>query len=162
MKQNIPAPYLVFTRRVEVPFPAYRYVPGLNPHPMKHPLGHMVDGGHQFKRDKNWEHDEQFLYGADLFDGRYYWEAHENWEHCWHQAHGAHKKCIQGLIQVAAAILKHHMGSSKSRNILFESASKKLLYGKEVYWNFDRLLLDTKDFFSGADWPVLGTEFPRK
>ena len=162
MKQNIPVPSMVFLRRVDFSFPAYRYVPGLHPHPIKHPQGHMTEAVHQFLIGDVWENDEQFLYGADLFDGRFYWEAHENWEHCWHRATGSYKKSIQGLIQVSASILKHHMGSVKSRDTLLLSASQKLQFSKDVNWCFDRLIQDTKDFFSGGDWPVLGREFPRK
>ncbi|MAA77838.1 MAG: hypothetical protein CL916_01155 [Deltaproteobacteria bacterium] len=162
MKQNIPSPPNVFFRRVDVSFPPYRYVPGLHPHPIKHPQGHMYNGGYEFVKGEDWYDDEQFLYGADLFDGRFYWESHENWEHCWHQAKGSYKICIQGLIQVSAAILKHHMGSVKSRNTLLKSASQKLQCGEDVNWCFDGLIHDTREFFVGGDWPVLGREFPKK
>ena len=162
MKQKIPSPSVFFSRRVKISFPPYRYVPGLHPHPIKHPKGHMYEGSSLFQRGEGWEEDERFLYGADLFDGRFYWEAHENWEHCWHRAEGSYKICIQGLIQVSAAILKHHMGSVKPRDTLFDSASQKLKSSKDVNWCFLGLLRDTKEFFAGGNWPVLGREFPRK
>lgn len=122
----------------------------------------MYKESYQFQTGSCWEEDEQFLYGADLFDGRFFWEAHENWEHCWHGAAGSYKICIQGLIQVSAGILKHHMGAKNPRDRLFEAASQKLQRAEDVDWCFARLIHDTKSFFDGGDWPVLGGEFPRK
>ena len=162
MNQKIPVPSVVFLRRVERAFPAYRYVPGVLPHPIRHPDGHLYKSSERFDHHVDWEKDEQFLYGADLFDARYFWESHENWEHCWHKSQGAYKKCIQGLIQISASILKHHMGSYKPRDTLFHAAFQKLESAPLVGWNFERLIKDTELFFLGGDWPLLGREFPRK
>lgn len=162
MKQNIPTPTNAFARRVHTPLPSYRYVPGILPHPLRHPQGHLYHGGPVFEEGACWEEDERFLFGADLFDARFFWESHENWEHCWHRAKGQHKICIQGLIQVSASILKHHMKSWKPRDTLFSNACRKLAHSDAVQWDFTQLLHDTQLFFEGGNWPLLGREFPRK
>jgi hypothetical protein len=162
MKQKIPSPTIDTTRRVALSLPAYRYVPGLLPHPFRSEKGHMYHGTPMFAEGDVWEENEQFLYGADLFDARFLWEAHENWEHCWHRSEGAQHKCIQGLIQMAASLLKHHMGEESPRDRLLASAKSKLQRASEVGWDFSRLVEDTHCFFQGGDWPLLGAEFPKK
>ena len=56
---------------------------------------------------------DDWLYGVDLFNRFYFWEAHEAWEGLWAVAerHGAPSLLLQGLIQIAAALLKTHMGA---------------------------------------------------
>ncbi len=54
-----------------------------------------------------------YLLGVDLFNLRFYWESHEAWEEVWNAV--GHRslsgRMIQGMIQVAASLLKQHMGS---------------------------------------------------
>ena len=162
MKQKIPSPKKSLFRRLDTPLPSYRYVPGLLPHPFRSLEGHMNLFKPTFPENKSWEKDHQFLYGADLFDHRYYWEAHENWEHCWNKAKGDERICIQGLIQLSASILKHHMDQKSPRDRLFEAASDKLSHGIRVHWDFTYIILQTSEFFEGGAWPVLDREFPKK
>jgi len=161
MKKDIPAPILLPRRRIQIPFPSYRYVPGRHPHPIKDPRGHMMDREPSFSISSSWKEDTQFLYAADLFDARFYWEAHENWEQCWHRSNGVHRSCLQGLIQLSAAILKHHMGSERARDRLFRSAQEKLGDAPRIGCSFKGVLQQTKAFFEGGEWPILGEDFPR-
>lgn len=50
----------------------------------------------------------EFLWGVDLFNRGFYWEAHEAWESLWVHARPKSESHygLQGLIQVAAAMLK--------------------------------------------------------
>lgn len=44
--------------------------------------------------------------GRALFDARRYFEAHEVWEEAWLVETGPTRRMLQGLIQIAAALLK--------------------------------------------------------
>ncbi len=99
------------------PLPAYRFVPGLHPHPTRHPDGHShgileTDAPHVAPED--WPSDAQYLFGVDLFNRRYYWEAHEGWEAVWRSCarDSTQRTFVQGLILVAAALLQWFMGSA--------------------------------------------------
>jgi hypothetical protein len=99
------------------PFPAYRYVPGVHPHPTRHPSGHSFEPTPVLNRHASWSVEEwrtldAWLYGVDLFNGFYFWEAHEVWEGLWAavERESPAGLMLQGLIQIAAALLKTHMG----------------------------------------------------
>ncbi len=44
--------------------------------------------------------------GIDLYNAGLYWEAHEAWETVWHTKKGREWAFYQGMIHVAAALLK--------------------------------------------------------
>jgi len=99
------------------PLPAYRYVPGLHPHPTRDARGHSYEARLTLNRPVRWSADEwrtldDWLYGVDLFNRFYFWEAHEAWEGLWATAERdqAPSLLLQGLIQIAAALLKTHAG----------------------------------------------------
>jgi hypothetical protein len=111
--------------------PAYRYVPGLFPHPTAH------SDGHSFGRPEpeaaplppeRWRDNLSYLYGVDLFNRRYYWEAHEAWEAFWHACDKARTQglFIQGLIQISAALLRWHMGTERGVRKLYNDGRAKL------------------------------------
>jgi len=97
--------------------PPYRHVPGLTPHPLKHPGGHSYGGGiwqspEQLEFDpEQWRESRSYLLGVDLFNRAYLWEAHEAWEEVWNAVERGSMpgRMVQGMIQVAAALLKLHM-----------------------------------------------------
>lgn len=103
-------------RGTDVALPPYRHVPGLTPHPVKHPAGHLhgvpapVGPTGCTSLPESWRDCTAYLYGADLFNHAYLWEAHEAWEAAWNAA--GHETLpglfLQGLVQVAAALLQHH------------------------------------------------------
>jgi len=73
--------------------PAYRYVPGRHPRPAEA------------------TYDDPFAAGVDLYHSGYLWEAHEAWEVEFHRADD--RGFLQGLIQLAAMLLKAHLGTEK-------------------------------------------------
>ena len=159
MKYDIPAPALKNRRRTTRSLPSYRYVPGLHPHPFRHPDGHMFKERHTFIKSEEWHKDEAFLFAADLFDHCFWWEAHEAWESCWLRATGIEKDCIQGLIQLSADLLKHHMGHTKARDRLFYRAQVRLQQSFQIGWDVDETINQVHRFFCGEEAPILGASF---
>jgi hypothetical protein len=170
LHQEIPAPDPAPLLRVpDWPLPTTRFVPGLHPHPFRHPDGHMfVDGqapqAPVWSGDVHWQEDRLWLRGLDLFDQRFFWECHELFEGIWHQAvpgSEIHALC-QGLIQASAFVLKIHMGHKKAAAALFMAAQSKLegvpnqeeevIRGVRIA-HFIRCL---SEFERGGDWPQIG------
>lgn len=60
-----------------------------------------------------WSSTEDYLYGVDLYNFAYYWEAHEAWEGLWRTTERGEPAALflQGMIQLAAALLKREQGS---------------------------------------------------
>ena len=104
----------LFRRYCGVPFPAYRYLPGRDPHPIADPRGHsFLPPGTPHPRapwhaPEDWRASEAYLFGCDLYNHAYWWEAHEAWEGLWQVCDkaAAQGRFLQGLIQVAACHLK--------------------------------------------------------
>lgn len=97
-------------------FPPYPFLPGRDPHPTRDPRGHSYSQEPEAPADyhppEEWAENDDYLYGADLYNHGFLWEAHEAWEGLWHQAKhdAAQADFLQGLIQCAAACLKIPMG----------------------------------------------------
>ncbi len=95
-------------------FPPYRYLPGEAPHPVRDPKGHSYSTPQETEPldAEQWPSCHAYLLAIDFFNHRYYWEAHEEWEQLWRQAGRRTESGIflQGLIQLAAALLKRSMG----------------------------------------------------
>ena len=112
-------------------FPPYAFLPGKDPHPTRdpegHSYGHPEEPGPYFDAAE-WRENEDYLYGADLYNHGYLWEAHEAWEGLWHSAkHDAvQADHLQGLIQCAAACLKVRMGQPRGLARLSELGTKRL------------------------------------
>lgn len=139
-------PKLTFSRYTSLAFPAYRFLPGKNPHPRADADGHSfmaADWVADPVIPDNWRDDVFYLYGCDLFNHGFWWEAHEVWEACWLTCPALSVRALflQGLIQAANALLKIRMGKPH--------AVRRL--GKEV----DRLLPSDGEVYCGlrvADW----------
>ncbi|MCG3131776.1 MAG: hypothetical protein FLDDKLPJ_02581 [Phycisphaerae bacterium] len=122
-----PAPRPAFPRYCGRPFPRYRFIPGVHPHPTASPLGHSYHprGSPALEvapcNPDGWKRCEDYLYGADLYNHGYWWEAHEAWEGIWQVSDkaGVLGRFLQGLIQTAACHLKilkaHHRGFEQLR-----------------------------------------------
>jgi len=114
-----------------VELPSYRYVPGLFPHPTAHTEGHSFGRpepeASSLPPDR-WRDNLPYLHGVDLFNRRYYWEAHEAWEAFWHACDKARTQglFIQGLIQIAAALVRWHMGTERGVRKLYHEGRAKL------------------------------------
>ena len=120
-------------RYTRTPFPPYRYLPfqpGI-PHPRNDPAGHSYGAEEEYLPPfaaADWSTCRPYLYGVDLFNHGYWWEAHEAWEAVW-QAAGTRSEAglfLQGLIQVAGAQLKRHMGETRGAQLLTESGVARL------------------------------------
>lgn len=136
-------------------FPWYRFVPGRHPHPVRDPLGHSYQGKVKVHHQESWHLTgwrtvDDWCYGVDLFNQFYFWEAHEAWEGLWAVADrdGAPRLLLQGLIQVAAACLKAHLGVWKGTRSLSEEGLGKL-----------RRAGDLQPHLLGLDIPVTVAEF---
>lgn len=98
------------------PFPPYRFVPGLHPHPRRDPRGYAYATPEtpppRMSPDR-WRENEAYLFGVDLYNHAYWWACHEELEALWHLAGRVTEEghFLQGLIQVAAAHLKRHVGA---------------------------------------------------
>ncbi|HER20508.1 MAG TPA: DUF309 domain-containing protein [Chromatiales bacterium] len=113
--------------------PAYRYVPGLQPHPTRDRRGHSYGREDDFADQRGWRPDDwprlaPWLWGVDLFNRFYFWEAHEAWEALWSttERDAPPGLLLQGLIQIAAALLKVHLGSVAGAARLSSTAIEKL------------------------------------
>ncbi len=165
----LPAPNPSQDRHIRTTeFPAYRFVPGLHPHPFRHPKGHMYTDGSPppsiaWVPAKDASVDPQFLFAADLFDHHYYWEAHEAWEAMWHLApkNSAIRDLLQSLIQCAAAALQHHMKrETAARSLLSRATARQeawasvhgdTIYGVQIF----TILQDTAALLGGGEWPTV-------
>ena len=110
-------------RYTDKEFPAYRFVPGLHPHPVNSPEGHSYgldeEDISKWKSD-DWRLNEDYLYGIDLYNYHFYWEAHEAWEGLWLASvkRSSENIFIQGLIKMGAALLKVRMASYQIQDLI--------------------------------------------
>jgi len=118
-------------RYSERAFPPYQHQPGQTPHPERDPAGHMYGRTEcppkSFDPD-GWQESELYLYGVDLFNHGYWWEAHAEWEMLW-QATGRNDTVgafLQGLIQVAAALVQHRAGRDEGARKLARKGVARL------------------------------------
>jgi hypothetical protein len=111
-------------------FPAERYVPGEAPHPVRDPIGHSHGTPEETEPfdAEQWSSCHTYLLAIDLFNHRYYWEAHEELERLWRETgrRTGSGVFLQGLIQVAAALLKRSMGERGAANRLAARGCAKL------------------------------------
>lgn len=100
----------------QFPLPPYSYVPGLFPHPVSDPRGHMAGQMPEaitLQPGEDWQAHPVYLAAIDLFNHGYYWEAHEAWEGLWHALgrKDADADFLKGLIKLAAAGVKAREGN---------------------------------------------------
>jgi hypothetical protein len=152
--------------------PAYRFVPGLHPHPTRSPQGHSFGqpgpDAHPPWTPEQWASLQPYLRGVDLFNRWYFWEAHEAWEPLWRAqpAHSDAARFIQGLIGVAAALLKLHVREPTAARTLRRAASDRLNAFRGTVWmglDVDRLLDELERYLAPLATgrvPPLGPETP--
>lgn len=121
----------VHPRYTHRPFPPYRFVPGLNPHPRRDPQGHSYGQAEPVLAKivaERWFDSEDYLYAMDLFNHGYWWESHEVFEALWHAAgHTTMEgQFFRALIQLAAANLKRSVGAAGPSRRLQERALLRL------------------------------------
>jgi len=136
---SIPPPPAALKRVSAQPLPAYRFVPGRHPHPTRNPDGHGLE------RVAELDEREAWLYGLDLFNTRYFWEAHEAWEKVWRAAPNGSRgrEVVKGLIQIAAALLKLHLGNETAARSLAERGVRRIEEAAEQHGVWQGLGLHT-------------------
>ena len=97
------------------PFPAYAYIPGQFPHPVRESNGHSFGQPEPHVNSfdiAQWQLCPVYTFGVDLFNAGFFWEAHEQWEALWHSAgrKGPIADFLKCLIKLAAAGVKHGEG----------------------------------------------------
>ena len=111
------------------PLPRYRFQGALHPHPRRHPQGSLFgqpDPAPGLPPER-WREDATWLRGIDLYHGGYLWEAHEQWEACYFASKEyRHRRFVQALIQLAAALIKAHQGNAAGTRLLAESVVERL------------------------------------
>ena len=146
-------------------FPPYRYVPGLQPHPLAHEGGHRCAGAPAigaWTADLPLERDVAWLGGLDLFDHRYFWESHELWEQRWHQVDRGHptRDLLQGMIQAAATVLRLHAGDARAAGRLLGRVELRLgavaAVGPGCGFDLAAFVEALRGHVAGGPYPVAG------
>lgn len=140
MKEILKVPDLCHARYSTTPFPPYRYISGVTPHPTEDPQGHSFgkeEKGAEILTDA-WPENEAYLYGVDLYNYAYWWEAHEAFESLWRKS--THdpltRHFLQGLIKVSAAFLKWHLKQQRGLDYLYDNALRHLNTVREQSLNY--------------------------
>jgi len=125
------APDPAWPRYSKLPFPRYRFVAGLNPHPRRDPRGHAFgtpETPPPYVSPDLWRENAVYLHGVDLYNFAYWWECHEALEGLWHLTghQGVEAQFLQGIIQAAAANLKRHMDQLVGARRLGREAVQRL------------------------------------
>ena len=112
----------------DLEFPRYRHLPGQTPHPHTHPLGHRFSlaGAELPLTAENWPTHRAYLAGIDLYNRTFWWEAHEAWEGPWRISAPECRCHLQGLVQLAAALIKWHQGNHRGMEKLVHSSQALL------------------------------------
>lgn len=126
--------------------PEYRHLPFQNPHPFLdedgHSYGEKLSPPDSFSTE-DWQHCEDYLYSIDLFNHGFWWEAHERLKYM-SMAAGRESETgqfVQGLIQIAAALLKHFMQEDEGAATLAELGIGNLQGVADVYLGIDVAIL---------------------
>ncbi|HEY1017335.1 MAG TPA: DUF309 domain-containing protein [Herpetosiphonaceae bacterium] len=68
----------------------------------------------------------EFRAGLELFNAGSFWHAHEEWETLWLRSAGDDRRFIQGLIQVAAALVHWERGNPRGLALNWAKARRNL------------------------------------
>lgn len=143
-------------------FPAYRFVPGITPHPRRDPKGHAFGKPEEkpsYIVPGRWRENDFYLHGIDLYHQGYLWESHEAWETLWHLTgkEDVEGQFLQGLIQNSAALLKIHQGLWDGARHLSREAHRRLTFVTEAggtrFMGIDvRTLVQALESYYGPLW----------
>jgi hypothetical protein len=100
-----------------------------------------------------------------LFNDRAFYEAHEDWETLWHEAEGAERLWLQGLIQWAAAFFHYERGyhASGFAKLLREGADKAIGYEGDAHGiRFDALVADMRPWLAHGEAVARGRDLRGK
>jgi len=139
------------------PFPPYRFVSGLHPHPVRDPKGHSY-GKEEVDPVPDDALSANYLRGIDLYHAGYLWEAHEAWEGLWKASSDpVQRDFLQGLIQLAASLLKRHVGEESGARRLAQAARERLTRVADGHPHYMGLEIDA---LLGQDVPRLELSAP--
>ena len=135
-------PDLQWPRYSSQPWPAYRFVPGVTPHPRRHPTGHSYgrpEPSSLAPVPDRWRTNDAYLLGVDLYNFAFWWECHEIFESFWRASGDMSEpgRFFRGLIHVAAANLKRYMGHPLSADRLSKAALKRFQVLPHIYMGID-------------------------
>lgn len=160
MKENADPNGARYTQR---PLPPYRHLPFQNAHPFLdeggHSYGETLTPPQHFAAD-GWRRCDDYLYAIDLFNHGFWWEAHERLKPLCLAA-GRESQTglfIQGLIRIAAALLKLSTGEAEAAETLAQSGFDALASGTGPCLGVDpeRLKREVADCLAGSgDVPVI-------
>lgn len=145
--------------------PEYRHLPFQNAHPFLdedgHSFGEKLLPSESFSSE-NWQDCTDYLYSIDLFNHGFWWEAYEQLKHV---SIGAGRESetglfVQGLLQVAAALLKHFMEEQVGAETLAELGLENIQRVTDVYLGIDvaTLAVQVEDCLKTGDakYPRIG------
>ncbi len=138
--------------------PEYRHLPFINAHPFLdsdgHSYGEKLSEPDSFTID-NWQNCADFLYSIDLFNHGFWWEAHERLKFVSLAAGRESEtgKFVQGLIQIAAALLKHSMAQPEAATTLAEMGTANIQQMDATYLGIEtaNLIAQVGDCLKSAD-----------
>src|SRR5215469_14288811 len=127
--QEEPRPFQIPPPRYgSAPLPAKPYLPGSGARrPVESAKACGAAPQELLLPPERWGEQRSYLHGVDLFNDAFWWEAHEAWEGLWSHAEGTQRLFLQGLIQLAAALLKHRLQSARGCIRLAGGARDKLV-----------------------------------
>lgn len=117
-------------RYTQKEFPPYRFIPGEAPHPTENPLGHSYGKPENVRESflpDEWQRNEQYLFGVDLYNAFFWWESHEALESLWRAApcHDC-RDYLQGLIKISGAFIKWHLRQQRGVEYLYNGGIEHL------------------------------------
>ncbi len=142
------------------PFPAYRFIPGNNPHPRRNSQGHSFrcpEPSPTPCRPEDWFQSEDYRFGIDLYNFAYWWECHEVFEGFWHAVGRKTEQGLffQALIHLAAANLKRHTRHLSAAENLLRTSHRKF-YGMPPFY----MGLDIADLMNRLDAQIATEQAP--
>lgn len=118
----LPPPPGPVSRRLDLPWPRYRYVPGRGVHPLR-------AGGHGGCGLDSADPIERALdRGLDLIAAHYVWEAHEALEIAWRACALTEPGRVHtaAVVKLCAAVLRKHLGDDPAARRLLNHARRAL------------------------------------
>lgn len=101
----------------------------------------------------NWMNSQRYLYAVDLFNYAFWWETHEVLEKLWLGTGRISPTAIfiQGIIQIAAALLKNSQGISRGSQNLCAKGLPKVRSQSGLFLGIDieQFTHELEAYFSG-------------
>ena len=88
-------------------------------------------------QDADLPKNEAFLEGLRLFNEGQFWHAHEAWEALWLQSSDPRRQFVQGLIQVAAALVHWQRGNLRGLHLNWYKARQRFEGLPDIFGGID-------------------------